>query len=799
LLGISYEHDGSMEPGSIPGDDECADTLTCPAPMYFQNGEYVGVYSNNENIAPIKGDDDFGLDAVEDFFKYPLGNWEDLGPFKVALNFDVAYDQDIFYYCHMHEGMTGRIKLLDADGIMLNEEDTPEIPYEYDVVDTEFDKTCGTFNTTAWQLPNDQCVKNFVCDSEQSSSIFKTCVDAMDCHMMASMTTNAGEGGIQALFCRQMIPHHQNAVNMAKSLLKHGKLEWSCERDDRGEKPVGCRLLPILYDIINGQNRQIQKMQKVLKQLEVEEFSDCKVSYDAPSEDGRFRRITEKLETPNRHLTSVNKKGIACTPCADTTGDCEIKVKVNFFASETGYFEIHGCEGVSPTLHLTVGRTYYFDQSDINNWYHLLGISYEHDGSMEPGSIPGDDECADTLTCPAPMYFQNGEYVGVYSNNENIAPIKGDDDFGLDAVEDFFKYPLGNWEDLGPFKVALNFDVAYDQDIFYYCHMHEGMTGRIKLLDADGIMLNEEDTPTIPYEYDHVSSYDETCGTFGLQDFQLPNNQCPKTFVCNIDNTQSTDVMTMSTFAGCVNSMDCAMLDGMTTNYGGQNFKYGGSSDIALFLYQMIPHHRNAVNMAKALLKSGKANCVPPVGDEDKSVECRLEPIVRSIINVQNRQIQKMADQLYNTGATPTSTCDVSRKDTSPISGDGKRGRLKDISENLCIELAGRSLKWEICDEKKQSQVWRFEYKENGKHFGNLSSGHDESKCVKAPTHYNTHQRLKVYDCRDKRKQKWEYAGDEVYTANKDGRYMYGKHGKIKEGADVVLVKSPVSLDFFTS
>ena len=45
------------------------------------------------------------------------------------------------------------------------------------------------------------------------------------------------------------------------------------------------------------------------------------------------------------------------------------------FDYPTGYFEIGGCEGVNPTLHLTVGRTYLFDQSHGSNWYHLIGFA----------------------------------------------------------------------------------------------------------------------------------------------------------------------------------------------------------------------------------------------------------------------------------------------------------------------------------------------------------------------------------------------------------------------------------------
>jgi len=333
-----------MEPGDIPGEYGCAEGKLCPAPMYFQKGEYKGVYSNNEEFLPLKGDDDFGLDVVEDIFKYPIGNWEDFGPFKTALKYDVPYNQDIFYYCHMHGGMTGRIKLLDNDGNMLNSENTPEIPYEYDVVVDDFDMLCGTYNISDWQLPNDQCAESFACGKGQSD--FKNCVDAMDCHMMASMTTGASKGGILALFLHQMIPHHENAVNMAKSLLKLGGLTPGCDRDDRGEKPVGCVLLPILRDIINGQNRQIQKMQKALSQMGVAEFEDCFVDFTAGEEGSGTPKWQKKTETPNRHSrylvdansTSAYETGISCTPCEGIDGDCEIKVTVNLFASQTGKF-----------------------------------------------------------------------------------------------------------------------------------------------------------------------------------------------------------------------------------------------------------------------------------------------------------------------------------------------------------------------------------------------------------------------------------------------------------------------------
>ena len=57
---------------------------------------------------------------------------------------------------------------------------------------------------------------------------------------------------------------------------------------------------------------------------------------------------------------------------------------VRYLYLMTGYFQIEGCDGVNPTLHLTVGKTYKFDQSDITNWYHLVGFAYEADGAHVP-------------------------------------------------------------------------------------------------------------------------------------------------------------------------------------------------------------------------------------------------------------------------------------------------------------------------------------------------------------------------------------------------------------------------------
>lgn len=106
-----------------------------------------------------------------------------------------------------------------------------------------------------------------------------------------------------------------------------------------------------------------------------------------------------------------------------------------------------------------------------------MGFAYEADGAhvpvdeLEPGIAPGGSSCNETLSCPAPMYIMNNVYQGTYSNNADIAPINGTEDFGLDVVEPLFFHPLADWQSYGTFVAALNFDIEFDQDIFYFCHV----------------------------------------------------------------------------------------------------------------------------------------------------------------------------------------------------------------------------------------------------------------------------------------------------------------------------------------
>jgi len=686
LIGFAYEADGAhvpvdeLEPGIAPGDSDCADTLSCPAPMYYMAGNYSGVYSNIPELVPIPEEpsDDFGLNVVEPLFFHPSGDWMGYGPFVTALNFDVNFDQDIFYFCHLHSGMSARIKLRDADGNMLNDEDTPALPYEYDKIDP-YDYKCGTTNLTDYADPAliSTCPDIYVCEDDiEPQTQFAECVRSMNCHMMASMTTNAV--GQSALFCHQMIPHHQNAVNMAKALF-HAH-EFVCQVEGPMEEgsivPWECELLPILYDIINGQNSQIIDMKDALEQLGAEEYANCDKDFTMASNIVPSRRLAEPdfmMEQIHRETQeeSSYKSGIDCTPCEGTDDECVVKLGVTPFAGEFGYYVVEGCDGVNPTLHLEVGRTYLFDQSDASNWYHLIGFSYEADGAhvgvdeLEPGVAPGNSDCAENFSCPAPMYWMNNDYTGVYSNTERLVPVTGSEDFGLDTVEPLFFHPLSDWEGYGPFVASLNFDDEnFDQDIFYFCHLHAGMTGRIKLIGSNGSMMSETNTPEIPYKYSHISDFDKSCGTYDLERFQTTTNpHCPLSFIC-YDGAG-----TIGEMVECINAMNCAMLTGMTVHYGDAG-KDSRMNDVILFLREMLPHHQNAVNMAKNLLQSGEVKCSleGPVEEGDPlTAGCLLDPIVRAVINVQSKQIQVMRGLLEAFGVPELNECIILESDAAVV------------------------------------------------------------------------------------------------------------------------------------
>ena len=297
---------------------------------------------------------------------------------------------------------------------------------------------------------------------------------------------------------------------------------------------------------------------------------------------------------------------------------CDIHVHVDLFETVLGAFKFDECgDEPYPTIGLEIGKTYRFVQKEINNYYHPLGFAYFADGAHADKEELSEDD-----------------YLNYKINDEHV---------GLDGYEPKFFHSPTEWYEYGTFNVELTVPEDHGEDIFYFCHIHEFMSGRIKLM-KDGEPVSDEDVPEIPYEQEYQSSsFDKSCGTMHLGDFQLPHPECPHKFIC--------DGASESHFAQCLEAMDCAMMVGMTTYVEDQN-----DGDVALFNHQMIPHHENAVNMAKALLHEGTLQCSDITAD---TTDCKMTRIMYEIVNNQNYQIQSMRAVLENDGYPEFNDCKV--------------------------------------------------------------------------------------------------------------------------------------------
>ena len=297
--------------------------------------------------------------------------------------------------------------------------------------------------------------------------------------------------------------------------------------------------------------------------------------------------------------------------------ECTYKFRLSVFASETGYYSVDGCEGTQPTLSMEAGVKYIFDQTDITNWMHPLGFAYYPDGAhkgvdeLEPGIKHGDTTYCDPAqnNCMVPRYYTNGAYVGSAVDAA---------DFGLDVYEPDFKLPRGVWAGK-KFTVQLTVTDPAVGDIFYFCHIHDGMSGRIKVMNAGQTVPRQvADSPALGYEYHGTTAFDTTCGTQGVADFQAGGGKCPDmTFLCGVSGSKAEQ------FGQCMVALDCAMHVGMRVQLH--------EDPLVTFIHQMIPHHQNAVNMAKTLLKTGR------LAKEDD-----MQRMMWEIINSQNAQITEM-------------------------------------------------------------------------------------------------------------------------------------------------------------
>jgi len=602
------------------------------------------------------------LDAYEPEFFNSQDWWGEQSPaYKVTLTIpaDASYTK-IYYFCHIHAGMSAEIEVVGSSASTTTKIAASALGGEteatalaiYDTIVTDhqkaigtFDETCGTHNSSPFNVArrlSPACASShFLCGE---TSTYTDCLEAVDCQMHVNMAVSVPAGVSKfATFARQMIPHHQNAVAMAKVLSKHMEAKDFPAAGTEDQDMDWAKGL--VRNIINVQNFQIMQMSGWLdaNPTLAKESTQC---YDSAT-------ITADCSDPGEPTVAAStgkyKFGVECDKTSDTAAT--ITLKWNEFASEWGMYTVDGCEGVGPKLKLTAGTEYTFDQSDASNWYHAVGFSYIAGGAHT--------ECKDSAgaagECPELGGEDGGSTLQYYVRG--VAVTDDESGFGLDAYEPEFFNSQDWWGEQSPaYKVTLTIpaDASYTK-IYYFCHIHAGMSAEIEVVGSSASTKTEiaasalggetEASAKAIYDTivtDHqaaIAAYDETCGTHKSASFSPENfgSACKNMhFLCS-DSA-------LDTFHQCIEAVDCQMHMDMAVHVP------DGSSKFATFARQMIPHHANAVAMAKVLSKHMTAADFPAAGTEDQDMDW-AKGLVRNIINVQNFQIMQMSGWL---DANPT-------------------------------------------------------------------------------------------------------------------------------------------------
>jgi hypothetical protein len=321
----------------------------------------------------------------------------------------------------------------------------------------------------------------------------------------------------------------------------------------------------------------------------------------------------------------------------------------------TGAYQVEGCEGTSPVLEIMRGVEYEFVQHEMTNWMHPIGMAYYPDGALGYDQYaevpelenPTPEDCAlpefacEPGAAQAPLYGADGVFESLDDWNNG--------DEGLDFYEPYFQRPLDQWMEK---KFSVKITIPEDsktKEFFYFCHIHKGMSGLIVVSDP-APDANELAIPFDPETY-YVpkDAFDEACGTSGLSQFGTEYSEfCPDMeFVCVGDAS--------SQYTECLEAVNCQMNYEMRVPVVSDS----GEGVLVNFMHEMIPHHVNAVNMARFAMKF--ADDTPGYTDEDFDIPGML----LAIINSQNAQIQNMQNWLatyYPEPADPTSACEPTLK-----------------------------------------------------------------------------------------------------------------------------------------
>lgn len=671
-----------------------------------------------DGVAVTNDESGFGLDAYEPLFFNSEDWWKEYGkapkkPFYVTLKIpsDATYTR-IYYFCHIHHGMSAEIEVVGSSASSktvisaahlgkMTQESAQAIYTK--IVSSEqpqlsaFDKKCGTHISTGFQpgAKHSTCVgSTWLCG--ETSGDFAECLQAVDCQMHHAMAVSIPSTSTSkfATFARQMIPHHQNAVAMAKVLKKFHKASHAVNSGPDypkagTEDQDSAWADGLIRSLINAQNHQIQQMQDWLEANQKTGLAGTSTMCytkrrrlrSEEKETANLTAFMQEMSPPARQLGAHMGKKCDKTASSPTT----IKLKWNAYVSEWGAYEVEGCTGINPKLTLTAGTVYTFDQSDISNWYHPVGFSYIAGGAHE--------ECtaSDGKVGECPELGGESPKSTLQYYVKDVAVTNDESGFGLDAYEPLFFNSQDWWTEESktkPFKVTLTIpaDASYTR-IYYFCHIHHGMSAEIQVAGstASSTVINAASlgkmtqasaqaiyTKIASKEQAALSNYDKNCGTHASEKWYLHYGSANPThehstckgrqFLCGAGAS--------SGFAKCLQAVDCQMHHDMAIS-----IPSASKSKFATFARQMIPHHQNAVAMAKVLKKAHRKSDYPADGTEDQDMAW-AEALIRSIINVQNHQIQQMQSWLDANGplAGTSSNCYTTTTTTTTVTTVTKAG-----------------------------------------------------------------------------------------------------------------------------
>jgi len=321
-------------------------------------------------------------------------------------------------------------------------------------------------------------------------------------------------------------------------------------------------------------------------------------------------------------------RGFLCQPNAAN----EFIFSVNFHSpGRMGEFQVAGCPGTSPTLAMVRGVTYTLAQEDRSNWMHPLGLAYYPDGAHGFGEFSEVPE----LEFPTPEDCNLEEFLCNPGANMKQAPLYGIDGVfetfddwnngvtgGLDVYEPAFKIPQDQWA-VRNYSVQITVPLdSKTKEFFYFCHIHHGMSGLIRVTDPEenaNSLVQQFDPETY---YKELYTFDSNCGTSASSKYHHQKEKyCPgQNFLCNKQHNEE--------FFECMEAISCKMNYEMRVEES--------MNPLVVFMHQMIPHHENAVNMARIALKH--ATAADGYDDEDLDVP----GLLLDIINKQNEQIMEM-------------------------------------------------------------------------------------------------------------------------------------------------------------